>query len=73
MVKKIFDKNEQDFNTTVNELLDKKSWDEAVVYIEDLFKNKKVNFYSEAAVKFVDVFQSHFNKDEPYNGKSKAV
>lgn len=73
IVKKIFDKNEQDFNTTVNELLDKKSWDEAVVYIEDLFKNKKVNFYSEAAVKFVDVFQSHFNMDEPYNGKSKAV
>ncbi len=73
IIKKIFDKNETDFTKTVNELLDKKSWDDAVIYIEDLFKNKKVNFYSEPAVKFVDIFQSHFNRDEPYNGKSKAV
>lgn len=73
IIKKIFDKNESEFNSSVNTLLDKKSWDEAVIFIEDLFKNKKVNFYSEAAVKFVDIFQSHFNKDEPYNGKSKAV
>ncbi|MEO8512178.1 MAG: hypothetical protein ABI543_01330 [Ignavibacteria bacterium] len=73
IIKRIFDKNETDFLKTVNGILDKKSWEEAVAILEELFKNKKVNFYSEEAVKFVDIFQSHFNKDEPYKGKSKAV
>lgn len=73
IIKKIFDKDEVDFFETVNRILDKKNWDEVVIYIDELFKNKKVNFYSEEAVKFVDLFQSHFNKDEPYNGKTKAI
>lgn len=73
IIKKIFDKDETDFIKVVNEILDKKSWNEVVIIIDELFKNKKVNFYSEEAVKFVDIFQSHFNRDESYNGKTKAV
>ncbi len=73
IIKKIFGKDGTDFLKTVNRILDGKGWDEAVLILDELFKNKKVNFYSEEAVKFVDIFQSHFNKDEPYNGKSKAV
>lgn len=73
ILKKLFDKNEDDFKDNVNRILDKNNWDDAVLYIDTLYRDRKVNFYSDAAVKFVDIFQNHFNKNEASNGKNKAV
>lgn len=64
IIRKIFKKSEEDFIGTVNEILDKKTWDEAAGTIEELYKKRKINFYTEEAVKFVDIFQSHFNSEE---------
>lgn len=73
IIKKIFDKNEEAFRENVNHILDKSTWDDAVLFIDTLYRDRKVNFYSDAAVKFVDIFQNHFNKNEASNGKNKAV
>ena len=73
IIKKIFNKDEEDFTRNVNLILDKPGWDEAVKVIEDLYATKRVNFYSDAAVKFVDIFQNHFIKSDTLNGKNKAV
>ncbi len=73
IIKKIFDKNEETFRENVNHILDKSTWDDAVLFIDTLYRDRKVNFYSDAAVKFVDIFQNHFNKNEASNGKNKAV
>ncbi len=64
IIRKIFKKSEEEFIGTVNEILDKKTWDEAAGTIEELYKKRKINFYTEEAVKFVDIFQSHFNSEE---------
>lgn len=73
ILKKLFDKNEDDFKDNVNRILDKSNWDDAVLYIDTLYRDRRVDFYSDAAVKFVDIFQNHFNKNEASNGKNKAV
>lgn len=73
IIKKIFNKDEEDFTRNVNLILDEPGWDEAVKVIEDLYSTKRVNFYSDAAVKFVDIFQNHFIKSDTLNGKNKAV
>jgi hypothetical protein len=73
IIKKIFDKDEDKFREKVNGILDKNNWDEAVILIDSLYRERKINFYSDAAVKFVDIFQNHFNKNEASNGKNKAV
>ncbi|NOS83534.1 MAG: hypothetical protein HOP31_00205 [Ignavibacteria bacterium] len=73
IIKKIFDKDEEKFREKVNSILDKNNWDEAVILIDSLYRERKINFYSDAAVKFVDIFQNHFNKNEASNGKNKAV
>jgi len=73
IIKKIFDKDEEIFRENVNRILDKNNWDKAVLFIDTLYRDRKVDFYSDAAVKFVDIFQNHFNKIEASNGKNKAV
>ena len=73
IIKKIFDKDEERFRENVNHILDKSNWDDAVLFIDTLYRDRKVNFYTDAAVKFVDIFQNHFNKNEASNGKNKAV
>lgn len=62
IIKHIFRKDEDSFNESVNKILDLKSWQEAAGAIETLFKTNKVNFFSNEAVKFVDIMDSHFNK-----------
>lgn len=64
IIRKIFKKSEEEFIGAVNNILDKQSWDEAAGTIEELYKRRKINFYTEEAVKFVDIFQSHFNTEE---------
>lgn len=73
IIKKIFGKNEDDFLENINQILDKENWDDAVVLIDDLYRKRKINFYSDAAVKFVDIFQNYFSKNEVSNGKNRAV
>lgn len=63
IIRNIFKKNEEGFFEHVNKLLDFKSWQEASGAIEALFKKNKVKYYSEEAVKFVDIMDSHFNKE----------
>lgn len=64
IIKKMFKKSEEEFMGAVNNILDKQSWDEAAGTIEELYKRRRINFYTEEAVKFVDIFQSHFNTEE---------
>lgn len=73
IIRKIFSKDEDEFTEKVNLILNKNNWDEAVTEIEALFSSRKIDFYSDAAVKFVDIFQNHFIKDSSVNGKNKAV
>ncbi len=70
IIKKIFSKDEEYFNSEVNKILDKSSWSEAVQILDELFTKRKVNMYSEEAVKLVDIFEGHFNKTVTNN---KAV
>ncbi len=73
ILKKIFDKDETKFREGVNRILDKNNWDDAIILIDNLYRERKINFYSDAAVKFVDIFQNHFNNNKASNGKNKAV
>lgn len=73
ILKKIFDKDETKFKEGVNRILDKNNWDDAIILIDNLYRERKINFYSDAAVKFVDIFQNHFNNNKASNGKNKAV
>lgn len=60
IIKRLFGKNEEEFNLQVNKILDTENWQKASEVIEGIFTDKKVKLYSEEAVKFVDIFQTHF-------------
>lgn len=64
IVKKLFKKSDEDFMHAVNNILDKNSWDEAAGVIEELYRIRRINFFTEEAVKFVDIFQSHFHSEQ---------
>ncbi len=64
IVKKLFKKSDEDFMHAVNTILDKSSWDEAAGVIEEMYRIRRINFFTEEAVKFVDIFQSHFNSEQ---------
>jgi hypothetical protein len=63
IIKCIFNKDENKFKESVNIVLSKGSWHEAASLIEELFNKHKVNYFSEEAVKFVDILQSHFARE----------
>ncbi len=71
IIKKIFHKNETHFKEEVGKLLCCSSWSEAIPVIEDIFKANKVNFYSDAAVRFVDIMQSHFTRTTVYSSQKQ--
>jgi hypothetical protein len=71
IIKKIFHKNESRFKEEVNKLLGSSSWSKAIPLIEDIFKINKVNFYSEEAVKFVDILHSHFTRTTVYSSQKQ--
>jgi len=70
IIKKIFSKSETSFNNTVKDILSSPKWDDAIPSIDNLFIVNRVNFYSEEAVKFVDVLHTHFTKPGP---ESKSI
>ncbi len=73
IVKKLFGREELSFKSFLDSVLTQNSWHDVTVLLEDYFKKKNINFYSEEAVKFVDILQSHFVKETPAANNSKAV
>jgi hypothetical protein len=75
IIKYIFRKKEPEFTAEVNKILDKPTWEDAVNEIEDMFTRLKVDYFSREAVKFVDVLQGHFIKEDYISSadRNKAV
>ncbi len=63
IIKKIFRRDENLFNELVSGLLDITSWDTAAEFIDNYFTKNKIDYYSEEAVKFVDIMHEYFEKD----------
>ncbi|RPI18405.1 MAG: hypothetical protein EHM58_05550 [Ignavibacteriae bacterium] len=73
IVKKIFNKDEADFKKTTAKILNSPDWESATYLIEELFVQNKVNFYSEEAVKFVDIIENYFTKKNLSGNKDSAA
>jgi hypothetical protein len=72
ILRTLFSKDENLFFENVKSVLNEKNWLDASNVIEDIFNKQKVDYFSEEAVKFVDIFHSHFVKDfiKPNNSKA---
>jgi len=73
IIKRLFSKEENKFKTLICTVLQQKSWHEAVIPVEDFFNKNKIDYYSEEAVKFVDILQSYFSKGKDIKENIKAV
>lgn len=60
IIKKIFSKDSELFIKTVSELLEQKNWEDAVKIIENIFDKAKIDFFSDEAIKFVDIMESFY-------------
>ena len=47
----------------------KKNWENAAKKIDEMFSNKRINYLSDEAVKFVDIMQNHFTGTSKSTGK----
>ncbi len=67
ILKKIFNKDENTFKELVKNILDSSSWQAASKKIDEYFTNNNIEYFSEEAVKFVDILQYYFTdrKDKP--------
>lgn len=61
-IKKLFNKNEANYRTTIMELSGCKDWKEAASYIDNLFIRYDINPYSNTAINFTDKIQIGFLK-----------
>ncbi len=68
----IFSKDQKLFLESVKSVLNEKNWLDASNVIEDIFNKQKVDYFSEEAVKFVDILHNHFVKDYLKPNNSKA-
>ncbi len=59
-IKKIFKKNEKDFEDAISEINKMKSWKEASKYIDEIYILNDVDLYSPEAVKFTDITYRRF-------------
>jgi hypothetical protein len=59
-IKKIFNKNEAEYEKTIKDLKKCKNWNEAAFYIDKLFINNEINPYSTYAVDFTNKLQDVF-------------
>jgi hypothetical protein len=73
IIKKVFSNREISFRLFVDDLLKNEKWNDAAIQIEKYFNDKKIDYYSPEAVKFVDLLQSHYIKDSDSNDNNKAV
>jgi len=60
ILKTIFKKDENFFKEFVYSLLSEENWEDAARKIDEMFSNKRINYLSDEAVKFVDIMQNHF-------------
>jgi len=73
IIKKIFSRQEIKFKAFVQSALSQHGWDGVAALIECHFNKNKINYYSAEAVKFVDILQAHFTKDNDIKENIKAV
>jgi hypothetical protein len=62
ILKKLFRRNEREFNDFVFQLFDITTWESASDFIDDYFAKNKIDYLSEEAVKFVDIMENYFTK-----------
>jgi len=60
IIKKLFNRDEKKFISTVLTLLDFPTWKEASGFIGDYFDRNKIKYFSEESVKFVDLLENHY-------------
>lgn len=72
IIKKIFRKNESFFVEFSGMLIEKPNWSEASELIRQYFEKNRIDYYSKYAVKFVDLVENHFIKQENLSDKLKA-
>lgn len=60
IIKKLFNKDEKKFISTVLTILDYPTWKEASGFIGDYFDMNKIKYFSEESVKFVDLIENHY-------------
>lgn len=73
VIKKIFKRDIKAFIDTLKEILDLPTWEEASARIEKLFNKNKVNYYSDEAIKFVDILQGYFAGNIEIADKKKSA
>lgn len=60
IIKKLFGKDVSKFEDTVRYIISSDNWEDASIKIEEYFLMKKINFYTDEAVKFVDLIENYF-------------
>lgn len=73
ILKAIFGRNESNFRECVTAIVRKQNWPEASALIEEYFNKFSVNYFSEEAVKFVDILHSYYANGSRGTKESKAV
>ena len=73
IIKKIFNKDEESFKNTTIKILNSPDWKSAALLIEELFDQNEVNFYSETAVKYVDIIENYFSNGNQTENKGSAA
>ena len=63
ILKKIFRRDKGFFKEFVYDLLKETSWDNAARKIDEMFSNRNIKYYSNEAVKFVDIMQSYYMRN----------
>jgi hypothetical protein len=72
ILKKVFGRDEKFFREFVYGLLKQESWKKTSMKIDEMFTLKKINYFSEEAVKFVDIMQFYFtDRDAPENNQAE--
>lgn len=72
IIKRVFNRNEKSFNDIVLKLLGISDWKNAAIVIEEYFDKNKIDYFTEEAVKFVDVIQTYFSDPDKYASKKQG-
>lgn len=73
IIKKIFNNRELSFRVFADEILKNEKWPDAAAMLEKYFNEKKIDYYTPEAVKFVDILHSHYVSDLDSKDNNKAV
>jgi hypothetical protein len=73
IIKKVFNNRELSFRVFVDDLLKNYKWTDVTILLEKYFNNKKIDYYTPEAVKFVDILHSHYISDIDSKENIKAV